>query len=109
MGKQDVASIDVVALYAIADSLPDAQLGYFDYTFSDEKQPLGERIATIANVARVDGNNIGDVLTFWRDEKVTNPDAVLLDPICSGMSTRSPGKCPSPVVTTAWRWITSTR
>ena len=58
------------------------------------KQPLGERIATIANVARVDGNNIGDVLTFWRDEKVTNPDAVLLDPICSGMSTRSPGKCP---------------
>jgi hypothetical protein len=26
-------------------------------------------------VARVDGNNIGDVLTFWRDEKV-NPDAV---------------------------------
>ncbi len=76
MGKQDVASIDVAALYAIADSLPDAQLGYFDYTFSDEKQPLGERIATIANVARVDGNNIGDVLTFWRDEKVTNPDAV---------------------------------
>ncbi len=73
-GKQtDVASIDVAALYAIADSLPDAQLGYFDYTFSDEKQPLGERIATIANVARVDGNNIGDVLTFWRDEKVTNP------------------------------------
>ncbi len=76
VGKQDVASIDVAALYAIADSLPDAQLGYFDYTFSDEKQPLGERIATIANVARVDGNNIGDVLTFWRDEKVTNPDAV---------------------------------
>ncbi len=27
-------------------------------------------------MARVDSNNIGDVLTFWRDEKVTNPDAV---------------------------------
>lgn len=76
VGKQDVTSIDVAALYAIADSLPDEALGYFDYTFSDEKQPLGERIATIANVARVDGNNIGDVLTFWRDEKATNPDAV---------------------------------
>lgn len=98
VGKQDVASIDVAALYAIADSLPDAQLGYFDYTFSDEKQPLGERIATIANVARVDGNNIGDVLTFWRDEKVTNPDAVLRAQTCSGTSTKWHGKCLS-------RWL----
>nr|VXZ83362.1 Uncharacterised protein [Klebsiella pneumoniae] len=88
VGKQDVASIDVAALYAIADSLPDEALGYFDYTFSDEKQPLGERIATIANVARVDGNNIGDVLTFWRDERVANPDAVLRVLTCSGTSTK---------------------
>ncbi|MGP1224146.1 host specificity factor TipJ family phage tail protein [Serratia sp. CY38905] len=76
VGQQPVSGIDVAALYAIADSLPDPQLGYFDYTFSDEKMSLGERIQTICNVARVDGNNIGDVLTFWRDEKVDNPDAV---------------------------------
>jgi hypothetical protein len=76
VGKQDISSLDVTALYAIADSLSDEQLGYFDYTFSDEKQSLGERIQTICNVARVDGNNIGDVLTFWRDEKVSFPDAV---------------------------------
>ncbi|KVJ81637.1 host specificity factor TipJ family phage tail protein [Klebsiella aerogenes] len=76
IGKQDVSSIDVATLYAIADSISVPELGYFDYTFSDEKLSLGERIRTICNAARVDGNNIGDVLTFWRDEKVTYPDAV---------------------------------
>lgn len=76
IGKQDVSSIDVATLYAIADSITVPELSYFDYTFSDEKLSLGERIKTICNVARVDGNNIGDVLTFWRDEKVVNPDAV---------------------------------
>lgn len=76
IGKQDVSSIDVATLYAIADSITVPELGYFDYTFSDEKLSLGERIRTILNAARVDGNNIGDVLTFWRDEKVTYPDAV---------------------------------
>ncbi|MDY0856333.1 host specificity factor TipJ family phage tail protein [Klebsiella aerogenes] len=76
IGKQDVSSIDVGTLYAIADSITVPELGYFDYTFSDEKLSLGERIRTICNAARVDGNNIGDVLTFWRDEKVTYPDAV---------------------------------
>ncbi|HBW0040678.1 TPA: MoaD/ThiS family protein [Klebsiella aerogenes] len=76
IGKQDVASIDAATLYAIADSIPVPELGYFDYTFSDEKLSLGERIRTICNAARVDGNNIGDVLTFWRDEKVSYPDAV---------------------------------
>lgn len=76
IGKQDVNSLDVAALYAIADSITDPQLAYFDYTFSDEKLSLRERLATICDVARVDGNNIGDVLTFWRDEKVDYPDAV---------------------------------
>ncbi|MFI2861885.1 host specificity factor TipJ family phage tail protein [Klebsiella aerogenes] len=76
IGKQDVSSIDVATLYAIADSITVPELGYFDYTFSDEKLSLGERIRTICNAARVDGNNIGDVLTFWRDEKVSYPDAV---------------------------------
>ncbi|KZR04258.1 phage tail protein [Klebsiella aerogenes] len=76
IGKQDVASIDLATLYAIADSITVPELGYFDYTFSDEKLSLGERIRTICNAARVDGNNIGDVLTFWRDEQVSYPDAV---------------------------------
>lgn len=76
IGKQDVSSIDVATLYAIADSISVPELGYFDYTFSDEKLSLGERIGIICNAARVDGNNIGDVLTFWRDEKVSYPDAV---------------------------------
>lgn len=76
IGKQEASSIDVATLYAIADSITVPELGYFDYTFSDEKLSLGERIRTICNAARVDGNNIGDVLTFWRDEKVSYPDAV---------------------------------
>ncbi len=76
IGKQDPSRLDLPSLYAIKDSLPDAQLGYFDWTFSDENQPLGERIQTICNVARVSFNWIGDVLTFWRDERGSNPDAV---------------------------------
>lgn len=75
-GKQDPARLDLPSLYAIKDTLPGVQLGYFDWTFSDATQPLGERIQTICNVARVSFNWIGDVLTFWRDERVANPDAV---------------------------------
>ncbi|WP_220703735.1 host specificity factor TipJ family phage tail protein [Citrobacter braakii] len=76
VAKQDVNRLDLPTLYAIADNLPDAQLGYFDYTFSDSKQSLGERIQVICNAARVDINWIGDVLTFWRDEKTIVPAAV---------------------------------
>ncbi|WP_058912887.1 host specificity factor TipJ family phage tail protein [Entomohabitans teleogrylli] len=76
VSKQDPERLDLAALYAIADSLPDPRLGYFDWTFSDEKQSLGERIQTICNAARVSGNQIGDMLTFWRDERVDYPDAV---------------------------------
>lgn len=75
-GKQDPARLDLPSLYAIKDTLSGVQLGYFDWTFSDATQPLGERIQTICNVARVSFNWIGDVLTFWRDERVANPDAV---------------------------------
>ncbi|WP_142501255.1 host specificity factor TipJ family phage tail protein [Klebsiella sp. 2680] len=76
IGKQDPERMDLPSLYAISDSLSDEWLGYFDWTFSDATQPLGERIQIACNVARVDFNWIGDTLTFWRDEKVTNPDAV---------------------------------
>nr|WP_318382384.1 host specificity factor TipJ family phage tail protein [uncultured Enterobacter sp.] len=76
IAKQDPARLDLAALYGIADSLSDPQLGYFDYTFSDAKQALGERIQLICNAARVEANWIGDTLTFWRDEKVSYPAAV---------------------------------
>lgn len=75
-GKQDPARLDLPSLYAIKDTLPGVQLGYFDWTFSDATQPLEDRIQTICNVARVSFDWIGDVLTFWRDERVANPDAV---------------------------------
>ncbi|MEB5922713.1 host specificity factor TipJ family phage tail protein [Franconibacter daqui] len=76
VAKQDVNRLDLATLYAIADSIADPQLSYFDYTFSDSKQSLGERIQIICNAARVDINWIGDVLTFWRDERVDVPAAV---------------------------------
>lgn len=76
VAKQDVNRIDLPTLYAIADLLSSSQLGYFDYTFSDAKQSLGERIQVICNAARVDINWIGDILTFWRDEKADVPAAV---------------------------------
>lgn len=75
VSKQDAGWLDIPTLYAIADAIPD-QLGYFDYTFSDEKQSLGERIQTICNTARVEANSIGDTITFWRNERVDFPDAV---------------------------------
>lgn len=76
IGKQDPSRLDLTSLYAIADSLDDERLGYFDWTFSDASQPLGERIQTICNAARVNFDWIGNTLVFWRDERVANPDAV---------------------------------
>jgi len=76
VGKQDVSRLDVAALYSYFDGLSDPQLGYFDWTFSDATQSLGERIQIACNVARVEMNWIGDALTFWRDERVIYPDAV---------------------------------
>ena len=76
VSKQELSRLDVGTLYSIQQSFTDIQLSYFDYTFSDEKQSLGERIQTICDVARVNFNYVGDVLTFWRDEPVVTPDAV---------------------------------
>jgi len=80
IGNQDAARLDLVALYGISASLSDPQLGYFDYTFSDATQSLGERIQIICNAARVNLNWVGDVMTFWRDEAVSYPDAVFARP-----------------------------
>ena len=76
MCKQDISRLDLESLYSIADSLSDPQLGYFDYTFSDATQTLGDRLQIICNAANVSFNWVGDKLVFWRDEKVYYPDAV---------------------------------
>lgn len=76
IGKQDPGRLDLASLYAIDAGLSDPRMGYFDWTFSDAAQPLGERIQTICDVARVNFDRIGDVLTFWRDDAVDYPDAV---------------------------------
>lgn len=75
-GGQSVSSIDLYGLYAIAESLPDARLGYFDYTFDDENDSLGDRIQAICNAASVVAYQDDGVLTFTRDQKVTHPAAV---------------------------------
>ena len=76
IAQQPVSRLDMATLYAISDSLSDPQLGYFDYTFSDATQSLGDRIQIMCNVANVSLNWIGGVLTFWINAAVDYPDAV---------------------------------
>ncbi|MEX0549051.1 host specificity factor TipJ family phage tail protein [Raoultella terrigena] len=76
VGGQELSRIDVATLYSIQSSFTDEQLSYFDYTFSDASQSIGERIQTICDAARVNFNYVGDMLTFWRDEAVVTPDAI---------------------------------
>lgn len=76
IAKQPVERLDLASLYGIAASLNDPQLGYFDFTFSDASQTLGDRLQTICNAANVSFNWIGGVITFWRDELAIVPDAV---------------------------------
>lgn len=63
-----IAQINTDELFGIHGSLSDAQLGYFDYTFSDGNIALRERIETACNVARVRYWNEGLLWSFVREE-----------------------------------------
>lgn len=63
-----IAQINTDELFGIQDNLTDDQLGYFDYTFSDDNIALRERIETACNVARVRYWNEGLLWSFVRDE-----------------------------------------
>lgn len=75
--NKDPDLLDLEEMYLIWDNLPDPRLGYFDYTFDDLDVPLGERIQTIANAARVYAFQDAGIWRFKRDELQTIPKTIM--------------------------------
>ena len=65
----DIEDINTDELYGIADSLSDAHLGYFDFTFDEYNTSFSERLLTCCNAARVKYWNEGATYSFVRDEE----------------------------------------
>jgi len=61
--------IDTDALFGIQESLPDPQLGYFDFTFDNRDASARDRVNAACNCARVIPWNDGLIWTFVRDER----------------------------------------